>query len=43
MKTDESGDVYKLTTGLAARAAAAGVDFRFNTTITRLITEGAAP
>ncbi|MDB5989959.1 MAG: binding domain protein [Herbaspirillum sp.] len=39
--TDESGDVYKLTTGLAARAAAAGVDFRFNTTITRLITEGA--
>jgi D-amino-acid dehydrogenase len=40
-QTDESGDVYKLTTGLAARAAAAGVDFRFNTTITRLITEGA--
>ncbi|HWZ46950.1 MAG TPA: D-amino acid dehydrogenase [Herbaspirillum sp.] len=40
-QTDESGDVYKLTTGLADRAAAAGVDFRFNTTITRLITEGA--
>jgi D-amino-acid dehydrogenase len=40
-ETDESGDVYKLTTGLAARAAAAGVDFQFNTTITRLLTEGA--
>jgi D-amino-acid dehydrogenase len=40
-ETDESGDVYKLTTGLAARAEAAGVDFRFNTTITRLLTEGA--
>ncbi|MDB5774040.1 MAG: dadA2 [Herbaspirillum sp.] len=40
-ETDESGDVYKLTTGLAERAAAAGVDFRFNTTITRLLTEGA--
>ncbi|RJF97983.1 D-amino acid dehydrogenase [Noviherbaspirillum saxi] len=38
--TDESGDVYKFTTGLAARAATAGVQFRFNTTITRLITEG---
>jgi len=40
-ETDESGDVYKLTTGLAERAAAAGVDFRFNTAITRLLTEGA--
>lgn len=39
--TDESGDVYKFTTGLARKAAEAGVDFRFNTTITRLITEGA--
>ena len=38
--TDESGDVYKFTTGLAAKAAEAGVDFRFNTTITRLLTEG---
>lgn len=38
--TDESGDVYKFTTGLAARAAASGVDFRYNTTITRLLTEG---
>ena len=40
-ETDESGDVYKLTTGLAARAEAAGVNFQFNTTITRLLTEGA--
>jgi D-amino-acid dehydrogenase len=39
--TDESGDVYKFTTGLAGKAAEAGVDFRFNTTVTRLITEGA--
>lgn len=38
--TDESGDIYKFTTGLAARAAAAGLDFRFNTTVTRLLTEG---
>ena len=39
--TDESGDVYKLTTGLAERAANAGVDFQYSTTITRLITTGA--
>jgi D-amino-acid dehydrogenase len=38
--TDESGDVYKFTTGLADKAAQAGVDFQFNTTITRLLTEG---
>jgi D-amino-acid dehydrogenase len=38
--TDESGDVYKFTTGLAAKAQQAGVDFQFNTTITRLLTEG---
>lgn len=38
--TDESGDVYKLTTGLAGKAEEAGVDFRFNTTVTRLLTEG---
>ena len=38
--TDESGDVYKFTTGLAGKAAEAGVDFRFNTTVTRLLTEG---
>lgn len=38
--TDESGDVYKFTTGLAAKAAEAGVQFRFSTTVTRLLTEG---
>lgn len=38
--TDESGDVYKLTTGLAQKAADIGVNFQFNTTITRLITDG---
>ena len=40
-QTDESGDVYKFTNGLAQRSAAAGVDFRFNTMATRLLTEGA--
>jgi len=39
--TDESGDVYKLTTGLARKSEEAGVEFRYSTTITRLITEGA--
>jgi len=38
--TDESGDIYQFTTGLARHAAKAGVDFRFNTTITRLLPEG---
>lgn len=38
--TDESGDVYKFTTGLAAKAAETGVKFSFNTTVTRLLTEG---
>jgi D-amino-acid dehydrogenase len=38
--TDESGDVYRFTSGLAATAAAAGVDFRFNTGMTRLLYEG---
>lgn len=38
--TDESGDVYKFTTGLAAKAAEAGVKFSFNTNVTRLLTEG---
>ncbi|EJN09538.1 D-amino acid dehydrogenase [Herbaspirillum sp. YR522] len=38
--TDESGDVYKLTTGLAARSAEAGVAFRYSTSVTRLITTG---
>ncbi|TAK91256.1 MAG: D-amino acid dehydrogenase [Burkholderiaceae bacterium] len=34
---DESGDVYKFTTALAARAAQRGVQFHFNTQITRLL------
>lgn len=38
--SDESGDVYKFTSGLAEKAAEAGVDFRYSTTVTRLITEG---
>ena len=38
--TDESGDVYKFTSGLADRAEAAGVAFRFNSTVTRLLTTG---
>jgi len=38
--SDESGDIYKFTTGLAQRAENAGVTFQFNTQITRLITEG---
>lgn len=39
--TDESGDIYKFTTGLAQKSAEVGVDFRFNHQVTRLITEGA--
>lgn len=38
--TDESGDVYKFTNGLAKKAAEAGVEFKFNTAVTRLLTEG---
>lgn len=38
--TDESGDVYKFTGGLAKKAAEAGVNFRYSTTVTRLLTEG---
>jgi D-amino-acid dehydrogenase len=37
---DESGDVFKFTTGLARKSATAGVDFRFNTQVTRLLREG---
>ncbi len=37
---DESGDVYKFTVGLAQKSAEAGVDFQFNTCVTRLLTEG---
>ncbi|MFC7297694.1 D-amino acid dehydrogenase [Herminiimonas aquatilis] len=39
-ETDESGDIYKFTTALAGKAQERGVDFQFNTTVTRLITEG---
>lgn len=38
--TDESGDLHKFTAGLANKAAQAGVNFQFNTFITRLLTEG---
>jgi D-amino-acid dehydrogenase len=39
--TDESGDIYKFTSGLAEKAQKAGVEFRFDSTITGLQTEGA--
>lgn len=39
--TDESGDIYQFTTALAERAATAGVDFRFSSTVTRVLAEGA--
>lgn len=39
--TDESGDIYKFTTALTRRAEERGVQFQFNTTVTRLIREGA--
>jgi D-amino-acid dehydrogenase len=38
--SDESGDVYKFTHRLAWQAAQTGVEFRFNTSVTRLLTEG---
>jgi D-amino-acid dehydrogenase len=41
--TDESGDVHKFTAGLAAKCEAAGVIFRFNHTVTRLLHEGSGP
>jgi D-amino-acid dehydrogenase len=37
---DESGDVYKFTTGLAGKAAQSGVEFLFDTQVVRLIKEG---
>ncbi|MFZ6848298.1 D-amino acid dehydrogenase [Undibacterium sp. RuRC25W] len=39
-ETDESGDVYQFTTGLARKATEAGVQFRYNTSVTRLLHEG---
>lgn len=38
--TDESGDIYKFTQGLVDKCIQAGVQFRFNTTVTRLLAEG---
>ncbi|GAC1423699.1 MAG: D-amino acid dehydrogenase [Burkholderiaceae bacterium] len=40
-ETDESGDVYKFTSGLAGKCQAGGVEFRYSTTVTRLLTESA--
>ena len=37
---DESGDAYLFTTELAKRAQNIGVEFRFSTTVTRIIEEG---
>ena len=37
---DESGDAFKFTQRLAARAAAQGVDFRYGTSVVRLLVEG---
>lgn len=38
--TDESGDVYKFTANLARLAENAGIKFLYNTTVTKLLTEG---
>ena len=38
--SDESGDVYKFTSQLANKGKAAGIDFRYSTTVTRLLVEG---
>jgi D-amino-acid dehydrogenase len=38
--TDESGDIYKFTTELEKLAAKKGVNYLYNTTVTRLITKG---
>jgi D-amino-acid dehydrogenase len=37
--SDESGDVYKFTSQLAAKGQAAGIGFRYSTTATRLLAE----
>lgn len=37
---DESGDVHLFTVALAQRCEAAGVEFRFSTSVTRLLSEG---
>ncbi len=38
--SDESGDVHQFTSGLARLGSAAGIDYRYSTTVTRLLTEG---
>lgn len=38
--SDESGDVYKFTSALAARGKAAGIRFCHNTSVTRLLVDG---
>jgi len=40
--SDESGDVYRFTTQLAARGATAGIRHLYNTTVTRLVPDGNA-
>ncbi|WP_426176679.1 D-amino acid dehydrogenase [Massilia sp. TWR1-2-2] len=40
--SDESGDVYKFTSILACKGETAGIEFCYNTTATRLISEGDA-
>jgi len=37
---DETGDLHRLTLAIAEHAQAAGVAFRFNTQVTRLVSEG---
>lgn len=37
--SDESGDVYKFTSQLAARGTLAGISFLYNTTVTRLLAD----
>ncbi|HEU4374042.1 MAG TPA: D-amino acid dehydrogenase [Telluria sp.] len=38
--SDESGDVYKFTSQLARKGAAAGIDYRYDMNVTRLLVEG---
>ena len=38
--SDESGDAFAFTSQLAAKGAAGGIEFCYNTTVTRLLNEG---
>jgi D-amino-acid dehydrogenase len=40
LPNDETGDCFKFTNALAARAAAQGVEFRYDTKVTRVFEEG---